>query len=77
MELLMSDELTKTQKVLLEALQSSKDWMTRKAIAEKLGVSELSHYYVQQLKVLEDLGLIESRQVTIGVVMTAYEYKAL
>jgi hypothetical protein len=77
MELLMA-ELTKLQEALLNVLKNTGEWTSRKGIASRLGrKGGLTHYDVQQLKTLEGLGLIESRQVTFGVVMTGYEYKAL
>jgi hypothetical protein len=79
MDLLMADELTKLQAALLKVLTDRQgEWTSRKGIARLLGrKGGLTHYDVQQLKKLEDLGLIESREVTFGVVMTGYEYKAL
>jgi repressor of nif and glnA expression len=72
----MSEELSKLQAALLNVLKNSDSWMSRKDIAGALGRKSLSYHDIQQLKALEGLGLIESREATIGAVLTAYEYKA-
>lgn len=72
----MSDELSKLQAALLNVLKDSGAWMNRKEIAGALGRKALSYHDIQQLKALEGFGLIESREITIGAVLTAYEYRA-
>ena len=78
--MLMTQEnkFTALQDALLTALRESGDWMTRRDLGEAIGrkSGKLQHYDVQQLKLLEDLGLVESQQRKLGAVLSEFVYRS-
>jgi hypothetical protein len=70
-------ELTPLGNRLLEILQASGEWMTRKQIADELGrPSGLTPYDWQVLRELATDGFIDMSQRKIGAVKQEYIYKA-
>lgn len=70
-----ADQPTKLGRVLVDTLRKAGDWQTRQQIADAIGRTRLNPHDVTQLQHLSEQGLIEMREVPLGVARTQYEYR--
>tara|TARA_B100000683_G_C12293456_1_gene475025 strand:- start:425 stop:661 length:237 start_codon:yes stop_codon:yes gene_type:complete len=70
--------LTDLQRLLLEALRKSGDWLTRPQIADAIQrESRLNPHDVNMLNELAKMGLIEIDERIVGTVRKQYFYRAV
>lgn len=67
-------EITELQSKILELLEGN-GWMSHREVSEKLGRGHVNPYDRKMLESLNDLGLVETRDESLGVVKTRRMYR--